>query len=129
MPSIVTRSDCSEGLFRDDETKAIHWTPCITENDGRVHYRRKGQCNFGGACLTRPFDLANYIRKRSEHVEKVGIDAGALSPWLNTELTKAGLPVVMIATFQTYRALSMRRSKTGKSDAHGLMSTADLLLP
>ena len=87
-------------------------TVCILDEKGKVVAE--------GSCLTRPFDLTNYIRKRSEHVEKVGLEAGAFSPWLHTELTKAGLPVVMLETFQTYRALSMRRNKTDKNDARGL---------
>lgn len=80
----------------------------------------KGKVVSEGACLTRPFDLVNYIRKRSDHVAKVGLEAGALSPWLYTELTKAGLPVFVLETFQTYRALSMRRNKTDRNDARGL---------
>ncbi|WP_082144009.1 IS110 family transposase [Nitratireductor soli] len=80
----------------------------------------KGKVVSEGMCLTRPFDLVAYIRKRSDCVEKIGLEAGALSPWLHTELMKAGLPVVVLESFQTYRALSMRRNKTDKNDARGL---------
>jgi transposase len=80
----------------------------------------KGKVVSEGACLTRPFDLVNYVRKRSDCIEKIGLEAGALSPWIYSELTKAGLPVVVLETFQTYRALSMRRNKTDKNDARGL---------
>lgn len=80
----------------------------------------KGKLVCEGMCLTRPFDLVNYLRKRSSHIEKIGLEAGALSPWLYSELTRAGLPVVVLETFHTYRALSMRRNKTDKNDARGL---------
>jgi transposase len=73
-----------------------------------------------GQCLTKPVDLINYLKKRSDSIEKIGMESGALSPWLYTQLTKAGLPVVMLETFHAYRALSMRRNKTDRNDARGL---------
>jgi len=85
---------------------------CIIDSAGKVVSE--------GQCLSRPSDLATYIRKRSETIEKIGMEAGALSPWLYTGLTKAGLPVVVLETFHAYRALSMRRNKTDRNDARGL---------
>lgn len=85
---------------------------CILDATGKVVSE--------GACLTRPFDLINYIRKRTTQIEKVGLEAGALSPWLASELMRAGLPVVVLETFHASRALSMRRNKTDRNDARGL---------
>jgi transposase len=85
---------------------------CIVDDAGKVVSE--------GACLTRPFDLVHYIRKRAGRIAKIGLEAGALSPWLATELNRAGLPVVVLESFHAYRALSMRRNKTDKNDARGL---------
>lgn len=73
-----------------------------------------------GQSLTRAEDLVNYIKKRSDCVEKIGLEAGALSPWIYTALSKAGYNVIVLETFHAYRALSMRRNKTDRNDARGL---------
>src|SRR5207245_2340071 len=85
---------------------------CIVDGAGKVVSE--------GQCLTRPFDIVNYIKKRSDCVEKIGMEAGTLSPWIYTELIKAGLNIIVLETFHAYRALSMRRSKTDRNDARGL---------
>lgn len=85
---------------------------CIIDQAGKIVTE--------GQCLTKPFDLVNYLKKRSTCIEKIGMESGALSPWIYTELTKAGLPVAMLETFHAYRALSMRRNKTDRNDARGL---------
>lgn len=95
----MTKPQHFVGLDVSQKSTAV----CIIDDKGKVISE--------GMCLTRPFDLANYIRKRSDCIEKVGLEAGALSPWIHTELMKAGLPVIVLETLQTYRALSMRRNK------------------
>jgi transposase len=49
-------------------------------------------------------------------IVKVGLEAGAMSNWLFTELTKLGLPVICLEAFQAHRFLKSYRNKTDKND-------------
>ena len=54
------------------------------------------------------------------HLERVGLEAGPMSPWLYTGLVEAGLPAVCVETRHMRAALSARINKTDRNDAHGI---------
>lgn len=72
--------------------------------------------------LTVPRDIYAWIVKQVDvgHIVKVGHEAGAMSFWLQTELTQLGLPMVCLEAFQAAALLETQRNKTDKNDARGL---------
>lgn len=84
----------------------------------------KGSVLFEGKTATEPIFLAALIRAKAPQVVRVGLETGATSPWLFHALTAAGLPVVCMDARQAHAALSMRPTKSDRSDARGL---ADML--
>ena len=75
-----------------------------------------------GKSLTRPEDIRGWLRNRIEDGKalKIGLEAGNMSSWLYSGLTKMGLDVVCMETFQAHRFLATYRNKTDKNDARGL---------
>ena len=75
-----------------------------------------------GKALTQPFDIYAWITKHVDPklVVKVGLEAGAMSAWLCTELSKLGLPMLCMEAFQAAAFLKAQRNKTDKNDARGL---------
>ena len=82
----------------------------------------KGQTVVEGAALTRARDVFGWLDNRVDvlGIAKVGLEAGNMSSWLYSGLTKLGLPVVCLESFQAQRFLSTQRNKTDKNDARGL---------
>jgi transposase len=75
-----------------------------------------------GKALTVPSDIYGWIIKQVDvgDIIRVGHEAGAMSFWLQTELTKHGLPIVCMEAFQASALLETQRNKTDKNDARGL---------
>ena len=84
----------------------------------------KGAVLFEGKTAAEPAALIALIRTRAPQLVRVGLETGATSPWLFHALTAAGLPVVCMDARHTHAALSMRPTKSDRSDARGL---ADIL--
>jgi transposase len=84
----------------------------------------KGAVLFEGKTPADPEALVTLIRARAPHVVRVGLETGSTSPWLFHALTAAGFPAVCMDARQAHAALSMRPSKSDRSDARGL---ADML--
>jgi len=80
----------------------------------------KGAVVFEGKTAAEPVGLAQLIRAKAPQVVRVGMETGATSPWLFHALTAAGLPVVCMDARQAHAALSLRPSKSDRSDARGL---------
>jgi transposase len=82
----------------------------------------KGERVKEGKELTTPADIYGWIIQQVDvsNVMKVGHEAGAMSFWLQTELTKLGLPIVCLEAFQAAALLKTQRNKTDKNDARGL---------
>jgi transposase len=67
------------------------------------------------------------IRKRSQHsslnapqVARIGLETGATSTWLWTELNRLGLPVICIDARHAKAALRMQINKSDRNDAVGI---------
>jgi transposase len=82
----------------------------------------KGKTVAEGCALTRASDVYGWLGNRvnRDEIAKVGLEAGNMSSWLYSGLTKLGLPVACLEAFQAHRFLSTQRNKTDKNDARGL---------
>ena len=82
----------------------------------------KGERVKEGKALTLPCDIHTWIATHVDAVAiiKVGLEAGAMSAWLYTELTKLGLPMICLEAYQAHLFLKTQRNKTDKNDARGL---------
>jgi hypothetical protein len=79
-----------------------------------------GAVVFEGKTATDPKILISLIRAKAPEVVKVGLETGATSPWLYHTLKAAELPVVLMDARHAHAALSMRPTKSDRSDARGL---------
>jgi transposase len=103
--------DCYVGLDVSQRQTAI----CIVDGKGKIVAE--------GKALTLPVDIHAWIATRITEVatvERVGLEAGAMSSWLFVELKKLGLPMLCLEAFQAHRFLKTHRNKTDKNDARGL---------
>src|ERR1019366_4591384 len=84
---------------------------------------RRGKVIIEGKSLTQPdciFDWLIGIHIPLVSIVKVGLEAGAMSAWLCTELAKKGLPIVCLEAWQAHEFLKAQRNKTDRNDAKGL---------
>src|SRR3712207_1149244 len=80
----------------------------------------KGAVMFEGKVAAEPAALVCLIRSRAPQAARVGLETGATSPWLYHALKEADLPVVLMDARHAKAALSMRPTKSDRSDARGL---------
>ena len=80
----------------------------------------KGKKVWQGKCPTNPDEIAKTIQARSAAATLIGLESGALSPWLWHALKGMGLPVVCIDARHAHGALGMQINKTDANDAHGI---------
>jgi transposase len=87
---------------------------CIIDEEGKTVAE--------GKALTSPAEIYSWIAKRADlaQVCQAGLEAGAMSFWLHTELAELGLPMICLEAFQAAQLLSTQRNKTDKNDARGL---------
>jgi transposase len=60
---------------------------CIVDQTGKIERE--------GVVPSDPEDIATFIKSHAPHVVRIGLEAGATSTWLWTELNKTGLPVML----------------------------------
>jgi len=82
----------------------------------------KGKTVSEGCALTRASDIYGWLGNRVDRADivKMGLEAGNMSSWLYSGLTKLGMPVAVLEAFQAHRFISTQRNKTDKNDARGL---------
>lgn len=85
---------------------------CVVDESGKV--------NFQGKVKSDPGALAQALRKRAPHADRIGFETGAMSSWLWHELKRVGLPVVCIDARHANAALSVRMNKSDENAARGL---------
>jgi transposase len=85
---------------------------CVVDGDGAIVAERK--------VASAPRAIAEALRALGLVFERVGLEAGPLSPWLHDGLHSEGLPAICIETRQMKAALRAMRNKTDRNDARGI---------
>jgi transposase len=85
---------------------------CIVDRTGKIQRE--------GVVPSDPEAIAAFIESHSSNIARVGLEAGATSTWLWTELNKLGLPVICIDARHAKAALKMQINKSDRNDAVGI---------
>jgi transposase len=79
-----------------------------------------GAVAFEGRAPSNPSHLAHLIRAKAPRAVRIGLETGATSVWLWHALRAEDLPVVCMDARHAHAALSIRPTKSDRSDARGL---------
>src|SRR5260370_2441648 len=85
---------------------------CIVDRTGKIERE--------GMVASDPAAIATFVRLHAPHVARIGLETGATSTWLWTELNKMGLPVICIDARHAKAALRMQINKSDRNDAVGI---------
>ena len=67
-----------------------------------------------------PESIASFVRTNARNAVRIGLESGATSTWLWTELNRMGLPVICIDARHAKAALQMQINKSDRNDAAGI---------
>ncbi|WP_407175687.1 transposase [Bradyrhizobium sp. STM 3562] len=73
-----------------------------------------------GVVDSDPEVIAAFIQSNAPYVARIGLETGATSTWLWTELNKLGLPVICIDARHAKAVLKMQVNKSDRNDAVGI---------
>jgi transposase len=85
---------------------------CVVNEQGKIIYEDMVKAH--------PLAIAGTLKHRFKEIVRVGLETGAVSPWLVHGLRREGLEVVCMDGMQTHRTFSLRRNKTDTNDARGI---------
>jgi transposase len=85
---------------------------CVVDNAGAI--LREGKVE------TEPEPISTWLKSVGMPIERLGIEAGPLSPWLCEGLQAAGLPAVCIETRRMKGATAAMAVKTDRNDARAI---------
>ena len=85
---------------------------CIVDRTGKIERE--------GVVTSDPDTIAAFVKSNAPHVARIGLEAGATSTWLWTELNKRGLPIICIDARHAKAALKMQINKSDRNDAVGI---------
>lgn len=85
---------------------------CVVDETGKI--------NREGMVASDPDAIAQFIATHAPDAIRIGLEAGATSTWLWTELNKRGLPVICIDARHAKAALKMQINKSDRNDAAGI---------
>jgi transposase len=85
---------------------------CVVDDAGRRLWR--------GQCPSVPEQINVLVRRYAGDDARIGIETGAMTPWLVHELRNLGLDVVCLDARHARAALKMQINKTDQNDAEGL---------
>ena len=77
---------------------------CIVDRTGKIERE--------GVVRSDPEAIAAFIKSNAPHVARIGLETGATSTWLWTELNKLGLPVICIDARHAKAVLKMQINKS-----------------
>ena len=80
----------------------------------------KGKIVREGVVTTDPEAIAAFVALHAPQPVRVGLESGATSTWLWTELKQVGLPVICIDARHAKAALKMQINKSDRNDAIGI---------
>ena len=99
---------CFVGLDVSQKTTAI----CVVDDAGCRLWR--------GQCPTVPEQIGDLVRRHAGDDARLGIETGAMTPWLVHELRNLGLEIICLDARHARAALEMQINKTDQNDAEGL---------
>ena len=82
---------------------------CIVDRTGKIERE--------GVVASDPERITAFIKSHAPHVTRIGLETGATSTWLWTELNKMGLPIICIDARHAKAALKMQINKSDRNDA------------
>ena len=85
---------------------------CVVDEAGKI--KREAMV------ASDPDAIAQFVAAHAPHAARIGLETGATSTWLWTELNKRGLPVVCIDARHAKAALNMQINKNDRNDAAGI---------
>ena len=85
---------------------------CIVDRTGKIERE--------GVVASDPEAIAAFVKSHAPRVARIGLETGATSTWLWTELNKMGLPVICIDARHAKAALKMQINKSDRKDAVGI---------
>ena len=85
---------------------------CIVDRTGKIERE--------GVVASDPETIVAFIKSHAPHVARVGLETGATSTWLWTELNKMGLPAICIDARHAKAALKLQINKSDRNDAVGI---------
>jgi hypothetical protein len=85
---------------------------CVVDDAGGRPWRRQ--------CPTNPEQINILVRRHAGDDARIGIETGAMTPWLVHELRNLGLAVVCFDARHARATLEMQINKTDQNDAEGL---------
>ena len=85
---------------------------CVVDHEGKI--KREGMI------ASDPDVIAQFIAAHAPCAARIGLETGATSTWLWTELNKRGLPVICIDARHAKAALKMQINKSDRNDAAGI---------
>jgi transposase len=85
---------------------------CIVDRTGKIERE--------GVVASDPETIAAFVKLHAPHVARVGLETGATSTWLWTELSKLGLPVICIFARHALGAMMLHIKKSDRNDAVGI---------
>ena len=80
----------------------------------------KGKIVREGVVVSDPEAIAAFIALHAPDAVRIGLESGATSTWLWTELKQLGLPVICIDARHAKAALKMQINKSDRNDAIGI---------
>jgi transposase len=87
---------------------------CVVDQAGKIKHE--------GVVPSDPEAIATFISRHAPHVARIGLETGATSTWLWTELNNLGLPVICIDARHAKAVLKMQINKSDRNDAVGIAS-------
>ena len=85
---------------------------CVVDQAGKI--KREAMV------ASDPDAITEFIVAHAPYVARIGLETGATSTWLWTELNKRGLPVICIDARHAKAALKMQINKSDRNDAAGI---------
>lgn len=85
---------------------------CVVDEDGT--------CLSETRVPTNPEAVHTALRNAPGQLKRVGLEASSLSLWLQSELSDAGMPAIIIEARQARATMQAQRNKTDRNDARAL---------